>query len=92
MLRVVRHRGTPSPRLASRRELGTRVSTSSVARATSGSIRHASANAPAQPLWPWPTTTSVNTKMPMTTAGMPFSTSRTRPTPVLTELRANSFR
>ena len=56
MLSVVRQRGTPSARLASRSEFGTSASTSIVERATSGSIRHASANAPAQPLWPWPTT------------------------------------
>ena len=34
----------PSPRLASRSEFGTSESTSIVERATSGSIRHASAN------------------------------------------------
>ena len=77
---VVRQRGTPSARLASRSELGTSASTSIVERATSGSIRHASANAPAKPLWPCPTTTRPKTKMPITIAGTPFSTSSARPT------------
>ena len=54
----VRQRVTPSARLASRRLPGTSASTSCVARATIGSIRIASANAPARALWPCPTTSS----------------------------------
>src|SRR5439155_19380617 len=52
MLSVVRQRGTPSASEASRSEPGTRARISIVARATSGSIRHASANEPAKALWP----------------------------------------
>ena len=77
MLSVVRQRGTPRPRLASRRELGTRASTSIVDRATSGSIRQPSAKAPARPLWPWPMTKRPKTKIPITIAGIPFRMSRT---------------
>src|SRR5581483_6279078 len=51
-LSVVRQRGTPSARLASRSEFGTSARISIVARETSGSIRQASANEPAKPLWP----------------------------------------
>ena len=89
---VVRQRGTPRARLASRSEFGTRTSTSIVARATSGSIRQASANAPAQPLWPRPTTIRPKTKIPITIAGTPFSTSSTRLTAVRIAGGANSIR
>ena len=47
---TVRHRLTPSAKLASRWLSGTSASTSIVARATSGSMMIASANAPAQAL------------------------------------------
>ena len=77
MLTVVRHRVTPSARLASRRLRGTISSTSCVARATIGSIRMARANAPKIALCPRPTTSRPKTKMPTMIAGTPFRTSST---------------
>ena len=50
-VRVVRERLAPRARLASRRSSGTRRSISSVERMTIGSIRQASARAPAKPVW-----------------------------------------
>ena len=92
MLSVVRQRGTPSASEASRSEPGTSARISIVARATSGSIRHASASAPAKALWPWLTTRRPKTKMPITIAGMPLRTSSARLTAVRTDGLANSFR
>ena len=80
--KTVRHRLTPSARLASRSPPGTSASTSWVARATIGTIRIESANAPARALWPRPATTTPKTKMPTTIAGIPFITSRTTRTNV----------
>ena len=62
-------------RLASRVDDAVSVSTSSVPRATYGSMISASAKAPAQPLWPFPTTISANTKTPRMIDGMPVKTS-----------------
>src|SRR5437868_214873 len=92
MLRVVRHCGTPGPRLASRSEFGTSASTSIVVRATNGSMRIASANAPLIALCPLPTTSRTNTKMPTTIAGTPARTSMTSPMLERIVGGANSFR
>ncbi len=54
----MRHFATPSAKLASRSELGTRFSTSIVARETSGSMITASANDAFHAAWPEPTTSS----------------------------------
>ena len=75
---TVRQRLTPRARLASRSETGTRASTSCAARETSGNMMIASAIDPAQPVWPWPATSSAKRKMPITIDGMPFSTSSAR--------------
>ena len=74
-------------RLAQARS-ATSVSTSIVARATSGSMMIASAKPPAIALWWWPQPTtgrltltqSAKTKMPITIDGKPFSTSSQRRT------------
>ncbi len=57
-----------------------------------GSMISASANAPAQPLWPLPTTISANTKMPITIDGMPMKTSSMTRSGVAIDGRANSLR
>ena len=53
---VVRQRGAPKPRAASRSEFGTSASTSIVERATRGSMMMASPNEAAKPLGPRPRT------------------------------------
>src|SRR5581483_10900339 len=87
MLSVVRQRGTPSPRLASRSDCGTSARTSIAERAMSGSMMIASANEPARPLWPWP-----RTKTPSTIDGMPFSMSSASEVRFFTRACANSLR
>ena len=47
---------------------------------------------PRTPLWPCPSTKSPYTKMPMTIAGTPFSTSSARLTALRTAGGANSIR
>ncbi len=66
----------PSARAASRSELGTIWTISSVVRVTVGIIIAPSASAPASAeKWPIGTTTSSQAKIPITIEGSPFSTS-----------------
>jgi hypothetical protein len=58
-VRMVRHFRAPSARLAWRSSSGTRRSISSLDRITTGSIRQASASAPARPLCSVDSTTAV---------------------------------
>src|SRR5581483_3720415 len=74
---MVRHRGTPRAKLASRSESGTSFSISSADRTTTGSMSTARANPAARPEKPWPSPSTQKAKMnrPATMDGMPVMTS-----------------
>ena len=71
---TVRVLEAPKAMLPSRRVDGTSSSTSSVARAISGSMMIESPSAPAKPLWPRPTTIRLKMNTPITMVGTPAST------------------